>query len=91
MQQRLDLHERSHKMTAQKTSLISDIYRVSYSGLTQPGCPALSLKTGPHLCNAANTGTETKNVMIPWAAKVHVKPEAVSQGAMKNWNRLGQR
>lgn len=35
----------------------------------------------------ANAGTETKNVMIPWAAKVQVKPSAACQGAMKNYHR----
>jgi len=29
-------------------------------------------------------GTEMKNVMMPCAANVHMKPEEASQGAMKN-------
>lgn len=65
------------------------VQRLSNSGLTQLGCPLLARIEGPNFCRRKMIGTVAKKVMMPWAAKHHVHPDAACHGEMKNYQSEG--
>lgn len=56
-----------------------------YSGFTHDGLPLLARNLAPNRDINATTGTETKKVIMPWAANVQVQPWANCHGDMKNY------